>query len=64
MDRYKVKLVKKYVFDLDGNNKSDIREQVDYIMTQSRILEMPYVDKTIKINIKKNKRGKNNETNN
>lgn len=64
MDRYKVKLVKKYVFDLDGKNKSDIREQVDYIMTQSKILEMPYVDKTIKINIKKNKRGKNNETNN
>ena len=60
MDRYKVKLVKKYVFDLDGKNKYDIREQVDYIMTQSRILEMPYVDKTIKSNIKKNKRGKNN----
>ena len=38
LKRYKVKIVLKYSFDLDGSSKEDIREQVDYILTKPHIL--------------------------
>lgn len=53
MNRYKVKLTKKYIFDLDGKNEENIREQVDYIMTQSKILDLPCVIKKIDVKVKR-----------
>lgn len=48
LSRYKVRLIKKYDFDLDGKSEKDIKEQVDYIMNHTKILEMPYVKKEFK----------------
>lgn len=57
MKRYRVKVLKKYTFDLDGKNKDNVREQLDYIINETQLLERPYVEKNIKIKIKKiNKR--------
>lgn len=53
MERYKIVLTKKYLFDLDGKSKKDIKEQVDYIVNESKILDMPCVDKDLKIKIKR-----------
>ena len=64
LKRFKVKLKRKFEFELDGNSKDDIIEQVDYIMKETNILEMPYVKKKTKISIKKvNKKGEINEKN-
>lgn len=66
LSRYKVRLIKKYDFDLDGKSEKDIKEQVDYIMNHTKILEMPYVKKRIQIKIKKiyERRNYNYEKNN
>ena len=61
LKRYRVKLVKKYNFDLDGVSEEDIIEQVNYIMTQTHLLDMPYVDKIVKLKIRKINEGKNNQ---
>ena len=53
LKRYKVKLFKKYDFELDGISEEDVLEQVNYIMYKTNILDMPYVNKRIKINVKK-----------
>lgn len=61
LKRYRVKLVKKYNFDLDGVSEEDIIEQVNYIMTQTHLLDMPYVDKIVKLKIRKINERKNNQ---
>ena len=53
LNRYRVRLIKKYDFDLDGRSEQDVVEQVSYIMTQTKILDMPYVRKSTKIKVKK-----------
>lgn len=53
MKRYRVKLIRKYKFDLDGISKNSIREQVDYIITRPELLEKDYVIRKNKIKIKK-----------
>lgn len=59
MERYKV-IEKKYVFDLDGKDKKGVMEQLDYIVNETKLLDMPYVKKDLKVKIKKIK-SKNNE---
>lgn len=59
MNRYKVRVIKKYDFELDGKNEKNIQEQVEYIMTQTKILYMPYVRKQTRIRIKKSYKGGN-----
>lgn len=54
LNRYKIRVIKKYDFELDGKSERDIKEQVDYIMTQTRILDLPEVRKSTRIKIKKN----------
>lgn len=56
MKRYRVKLIRKYKFDLDGISKNSIREQVDYILTRHELLEKDYVKKSIILKIKLKKR--------
>lgn len=54
LNRYKIRVIKKYDFELDGKSEQDIKEQVDYIMTQTKILDLPEVRKSTRIKIKKN----------
>ena len=49
MERYKVIVIKKYVFDLDGKDKKGVMEQLDYIINETKLLDMPYVKKDLKI---------------
>ena len=48
LSRYKVRLIKKYDFDLDGKSEKDIKEQVDYIKNHTKIIEKQYVKKEFK----------------
>ena len=58
MERYKIVVIKKYIFDLDGKEKNEIMEQLDYIINKTTLLDMPYVKKDLKIQIKKAKKRK------
>lgn len=58
MKKYRVKLIRKYNFDLDGISKNSTREQVDYILTRPELLEKDYVIRKNKIIIKETKRKK------
>lgn len=64
MKRYKIKISKKYVFNLSGEDKEDINNQVNTIMNESNILDLPYVKKDIKVEIKRIRRKDINEENN
>lgn len=56
--KYKVKLVKRYSFTLEGENKEYIKEQVNTILNHSKILDLPYVRKNISVKIRELKNGK------
>ena len=56
MERYKVVVIKKYVFDLDDQDKNGVVEQLDYIVNETKLLDMPYVKKDLKVKIKKIRR--------
>ena len=61
MKKYKIKLIKKYSFVLDGENKKDIENQVKTIMQENNILDLPYVRKSLKIKIKELREDRNPE---
>ena len=61
MIKYKIKLIKKYSFVLDGENKKDIENQVNTIMQENNILDLPYVRKSLKIKIKELREDRNPE---
>ncbi len=61
MKKYKIKLIKKYTFVLDGENKKDIENQVNTIMQENNILDLPYVRKSLKIKIKELREDRNPE---
>ena len=50
--KYKVKIVKRYSFTLDGENKLDIQNQVNTIVNHTKILDLPYVRKNVSVKIK------------
>ena len=52
-NKYKIRIIKKYGFELEGKSQQDIQEQINYIMSKTKILDMPYVRKTIRTKIKK-----------
>lgn len=56
MNRYKIKISKEYNFSLDGESKSYINDEIDYLLKKTKILDMPYVGKKIKIKIKKKRK--------
>jgi len=64
MKRYKIIISKKYVFNLSGEDKDEINKQVNTIMNESNILDLPYVKKYIKVKIKRIRRKNINEENN
>lgn len=59
MKRYKIKVIKKYEFDLDGENKKDVRNTVNYILNDTKILDLPYTKKKVEIKLKKLKKRNN-----
>lgn len=61
MKKYKIKLIKKYSFVLDGENKKEIENQVNTIMQENNILDLPYVRKSLKIKIKELREDRNIE---
>lgn len=61
MKKYKIKLIKKYSFVLDEENKKDIENQVNTIMQENNILDLPYVRKSLKIKIKELREDRNTE---
>lgn len=50
--KYKVKIVKRYSFTLDGENKLDIQNQINTIVNHTSILDLPYVRKNVSVKIK------------
>lgn len=64
MKRYRVKIIKKYTFDLSGENKEDINSQVNTVMNESHILDLPYVKKNVQVKIREIRKGNNDEKNN
>ena len=63
MERYRIKIIKKYKFDLSRENKEDISSQVNTIMNESHILDLPYVTKNIRVKIRKIRKEYNDEKN-
>lgn len=64
MERYRIKIKKIYVFDLDGENEKEIKKQINVVMNESRILDLPYINKSVKVSTKKIKKERvKNETN-
>ncbi len=66
LERYKIRVIKTWDFELDGKSKENIEEQLKYIVTQTKILDLPEVKKRLRWKIKKvNERNrKNYEENN
>ena len=54
LKRYKIRLIKKYEFELDGISEDDVKRQVCYIMGRNDLLNLPYIKKNITIKIKEN----------
>ena len=52
MKKYKIKITKKYTFTLDVEDRNDINNQVNTIMNESNILDLPYVRKNVRVKIK------------
>lgn len=54
LKRYKIRLIKKYEFELDGISEDDVKRQVCYIMGRNDLLNLPYIKKNTTIKIKEN----------
>lgn len=59
MKKFKIKVTKKYSFTLEGDTKEDINNQVNNIINETRILDLPYVRKNISVKIKELRKDRN-----
>ena len=64
LNRYKVKIIKTWDFELDGKDKLDIEKQCMFIMNQTKILDLPDVKRKLRFKIKRIERIGKNEKNN
>lgn len=64
MKRYRIRIIKKYTFDLSGENKEDVNSQVNTVMNESHVLDLPYVKKNVRVKIREIRKGNNDEKNN
>ena len=56
--RFKIRLIKTWDFELDGQSKEDIEQQIVYIVNKTSILELPEVKKRLRWKIRQiNERG-------
>lgn len=53
LERYKIRVIKTWDFELDGKSKENIEEQLKFIVTQTKILDLPEVKKRLRWKIKK-----------
>lgn len=64
-ERYKIRIIKTWDFNLDGTSKKDIENQILYILNKTEILNLQEVKKRVRWKIKKiNGRNKSYEENN
>ena len=63
LNRYKVRIIKTWDFELDGKDRLDIERQCMYIMNYTKILDLPEVKKRLRFKVKKIERKDNNEEN-
>lgn len=64
LNRYKVKIIKTWDFELDGKDKLDIERQCMFIMNQTKILDLPDVKRKLRFKIKRIERNDKYEENN
>jgi len=64
LNRYKVKIIKTWDFELDGKDKLDVERQCMFIMNQTKILDLPDVKRKLRFKIKRIERNKEYEENN
>ena len=64
LNRYRVKIIKTWDFELDGKDKLDIEKQCMFIMNQTKILDLPDVKRKLRFKIKRIERNKDYEENN
>ena len=53
LERSKIRVIKTWDFELDGKSKENIEEQLKFIVTQTKILDLPEVKKRLRWKIKK-----------
>lgn len=63
LNRYKVRIIKTWDFELDGTDKLDIERQCMYILNKTKILDLKEVKKRLRFKIKKIERKDHNEEN-
>ena len=63
LNRYKVRIIKTWDFELDGTDKLDIERQCMYILNKTKILDLKEVKKRLRFKIKKIESKDNNEEN-
>ena len=64
LNRYRVKIIKTWDFELDGKDKLDIERQCIFIMNQTKILDLPDVKRKLRFKIKRIERNDKYEENN
>lgn len=64
LNRYRVKIIKTWDFELDGKDKLDIERQCMFIMNQTKILDLPDVKRKLRFKIKRIERNDKYEENN
>jgi len=64
LNRYKVKIIKTWDFELDGKDKLDVERQCMFIMNQTKILDLPDVKRRLRFKIKRIERNDDYEKNN
>ena len=63
LNRYKVRIIKTWDFELDGKDKLDIERQCMYILNKTKILDLKEVKGRLRFKIKEIERKDNNEEN-
>ncbi len=65
INRYKIKIIKQWDFNIDAKNAVEAEKHATYILNNTKILDLPEVKKRLIIKIKKiPKKGDFNEENN
>ena len=63
LNRYKVRIIKTWDFELEGKDKLDIERQCMYILNKTKILDLKEVKGRLRFKIKEIERKDNNEEN-
>lgn len=58
MNRYKIRLIKTWDFELDGNSKDEVERTVFEMMNYTKILDLPETKKRLRLKIKQIKERK------